>query len=145
MAEVVKKVALMKPFNVDDIAVSKDHYFRNAYIIDLPLDSAPDHVWLDIFEQKWRSSRHLWDRKMFVMGDKLRLVTTVDDFEEKLDWVEQVLTETNKAVEDYNAAVKMEKELTAKIESETQKQKLWEERARVETLREALRKRFGIV
>jgi hypothetical protein len=144
MTEVVKRVALLKPFNVDNINISKDHYFRNAYIVDLPLDSAPEHIWLDIFEQKWRSSRHLWDRKVFVIGDKLRLVTTVDEFGEKLDWVEHVIRETNKAVDEYNTAVKMEKELTAKVEREVQKQMLWEERARVETLREALRKRFVI-
>ncbi|MEM3622874.1 MAG: hypothetical protein QXZ02_00190 [Candidatus Bathyarchaeia archaeon] len=145
MTEVVKKIALLKPFNVDNINISKDHYFRNAYIIDLPLDSAPDHIWLDIFERKWRSSRHLWDRKVFVIGDKLRLVTTVDEFGEKLDWVENVIRETNKAVDEYNTAVKMEKELTAKVGSEAQKQTLWEERARIETLRETIRKRFGIV
>lgn len=145
MTEAVKKIALLKPFNVDNINISKDHYFRNAYVIDLPLDSAPDHIWLDIFEQKWRSSRHLWDRKVFVIGDKLRLVTTVDEFGEKLDWIEQVIKETNKAVDEYNTAVKMEKELTAKVGSEAQKNMLWEERARVETLREALRKRFVIV
>jgi hypothetical protein len=144
MTEVVKKIVLLKPFNVDNINISKDHYFRNAYIIDLPLDSAPDHIWLDIFEQKWRSSRHLWDRKVFVIGDKLRLVTTVDEFGEKLDWVEHVIRETNKAVDEYNTAVKMEKELIAKVELEAKKQMLWEERARVETLREALRKRFVI-
>jgi hypothetical protein len=145
MTEVVKKVNLLKPFNVDNIAISKDHYFRNAYIVDLPLDSAPDHVWLDFFEQRWRASRNLWDRKVFVIGDKLRLITTVDDFGEKLDWIEHVISETNKAVENYNEAIKMEKDLTAKMESETQKQKLWEDRARLEALREALRKRFGIV
>jgi hypothetical protein len=144
MTEVVRKIALLKPFNVDNINISKDHYFRNAYIVDLPLDSAPEHIWLDIFEQKWRSSRHLWDRKVFVIGDKLRLVTTVDEFGEKLDWVEHVIRETNKAVDEYNTAVKMEKELTAKVEREVQKQMLWEERARVETLREALRKRFVV-
>lgn len=144
MTEVVKKIALLKPFNVDNINISKDHYFRNAYIIDLPLDSVPDHIWLDIFEQKWRSSRHLWDRKVFIIGDKLRLVTTVDDFGEKLDWIENVIRETNKAVDEYNTAVKMEKELAVKVELEAQKQILWEERARVEALKEALRKRFGI-
>jgi hypothetical protein len=81
---------------------------------------------------------------VFVIGDKLRLVTTVDEFGEKLDWVEHVIRETNKAVDEYNTAVKMEKELIAKVELEAKKQMLWEERARVETLREALRKRFVI-
>ncbi|MEM3731077.1 MAG: hypothetical protein QW667_06805 [Candidatus Bathyarchaeia archaeon] len=142
MSEVVKKVSLLKPFDADKIAISRDQYFRNAYIIDLPLDSAPDHVWLDLFEQKWRASRQLWDRKVFIIGDRLRLVTTVDDFGEKLDWVEQVIKETNKAVDEYNAAVKAEREITAKVSG--MQKILWEERARIETLREALRRRFGV-
>jgi len=56
----------------------------------------PDHVWQYIFERKWKSSRHLWDRKLFVIGDKLRLVTTADEFEDKLDWVGQVMRKPTK-------------------------------------------------
>jgi len=135
MKETVKKIRLLKPFDVDKIAIDRDHYFRSAYIVDLPLDFTPDHVWQDIFEQKWKSSRHLWDRKLFVISDKLRLVTTADEFGEKLDWVEQVIDETNKAIDKYNRATQ--------VEEETQKQKIWEERARVERLRDALRRRFA--
>jgi len=134
MKEIVKKVTLLKPFDVDKIAIDRDHYFPSAYVVDLPLNFTPDHVWQDIFEQKWRSSRHLWDRKLFVIGDKLRLVTTEDEFGEKLDWIERVISETNKAIDEYNRA--------AQVAEETPKQQLWEERARVERLRETLRRRF---
>ncbi len=137
MSETVKKVNLLKPFDVNKITIQRDRYFPNAYIIDLPLDSIPDHVWQDIFEQKWKSSRHLWDRKLFVMGDKLRLVTTANEFGDKLDWVKQVIKETNKTIDKYNLAFQKEKE--RKIE-ETQKQKLWEEKSRVEMIRNILRK-----
>jgi len=134
MKEIVRKVTLSKPFDVDKIAIDRDHYFRSAYVVDLPLNLTPDHVWQDIFEQKWRSSRHLWDRKLFVIGDKLRLLTTADEFEETLDWIEQVIDETNKAIDEYNRA--------AQITEETFKQQLWEERATVEGLRATLKKRF---
>jgi len=137
MKDLAKKVKLLKPFDVDNIAVRRDHYFHSAYITDLPLDSTPDHVWQDIFEREWKSSRHLWDRKLFVIGDKLRLVTTVDEFGEKLNWVEQVINETNKAIDEYNRTVQVEEE-------EIKKKKLWEERARVETIKEALRRRFTL-
>jgi len=135
MKEVVKKIKLLKPFDVDKITVSRDHYFHSAYIIDLPLDSTPDHVWQDIFEREWKASRHLWDRKLFVIGDKLRLVTTVDEFGEKLNWIEQVINETNKAIDEYNRAIQIEEE-------EIQKRKLWEEKARVEMIKEVLRRRY---
>jgi len=78
MKEIAKKVKLSKPFDVDKITIKRDRYFPSAYIIDLPLDSIPDHIWQDIFERTWKASRHLWDRKLFVISDKLRLVTTAD-------------------------------------------------------------------
>jgi hypothetical protein len=134
MKEIVKKVTLLKPFDVDKISIDRDHYFRSAYIIDLPLNLTPDHVWQDIFEQKWSSSRHLWDRKLFVIGDKLRLVTTDEEFAEKLDWIEQVINETNKAIDDYNRA--------AQAAEEMPKQQLWEDKANVERLKATLRRRF---
>ena len=140
MKEIAKKVKLLKPFDVDKITIKKDRYFPNAYIIDLPLDSVPDHVWQYIFERKWKSSRHLWDRKLFVIGDKLRLVTTADEFGDKLDWVGQVIEETNKGIDEHNLAVQKEEEI--RIKEELKKQKLWDEKATVETMKEAVRKRY---
>ena len=87
MKETVKQVKLLEPVDVDNITIKRDHYFRKAYIIDLPLDSTPDHVWQDIFEREWKSSRHLWDRKLFTIGDKLRLVTTANEIAEKAEHV----------------------------------------------------------
>jgi len=141
MKEIAKKVKLSKPFDVDKITIKSDRYFPNAYIIDLPLDSTPDHVWQDIFEQKWKSSRHLWDRKLFVMGDRLRLVTTSDEFGDKLDWIEQVIQETNKGIDEHINAVRIEEEKRAK--EELKKQKSWDEKARVEMIKDALRRKYA--
>ena len=135
MKEKINEVKLLKPFDVDKITIKRDSYFPSAYIIDLPLDSMPDHVWQDIFERTWKSSRHLWDRKIFVIGNKLRLVTIVDEFGDKLEWIEEIIKETNKTIDEHNRAVQIEEE-------KMDKQTLWEEKARVATLRDALRKRF---
>jgi len=136
MKEQTKKVKFLKPIDVDKITISRDHYFPNAYIIDLPLDSTPEHVWQDIFEREWKSSRHLWDRKLFVVGDKLRLVTSVNGIEEKLDWVKQVVERTNKRVDEYN----LEAEARAAQIGEQMKKRVLEEKARVERIRNRLRK-----
>ena len=133
MKEIAKKIKLLKPLDIDKITIKRDRYFPNAYIIDLPLDSMPDHVWQYIFERTWKSSRHLWDRKLFVISDKLRLVTTEDEFGDKLDWIEQVIKETNKGIDEYDRMVQKE---------EMQRQTLWEEKARVERMRDALRRTF---
>jgi len=134
MKEIAKKVKLSKPFDVDKITIKRDRYFPSAYIIDLPLDSIPDHIWQDIFERTWKSSRHLWDRKLFVIGDKLRLVTTAHEFGDKLDWIEQVIKETNKGIDEYDRMVQIE---------EMQRQTLWEEKAMVARMKAALRRAFA--
>jgi hypothetical protein len=101
MKELVKKVKILEPVDAGTVRINRDHYFRNAFAIDLPLDSTPDHVWQDFFEREWRSSRHLWDRKIFVIGDKLRLVTSETDLEDKLDWVKQIVVQTNGRIDEY--------------------------------------------
>ncbi len=139
MKETAKKVNLLKPVDADKIVIKRDHYFSDAYIIDFPLDSTPDHVWQDIFEREWKSSRHLWDRKLFVIGDRLRLITMMDEMESKLDWVKQIIDQTNKEIEDYNREAEAR---TAVIEEQAKKQTL-EDEAKIEKLRGIIRNRFG--
>lgn len=140
MKEIVKRVKLLECVDVDNIAIRRDQYFSNAYVIDLPLDSVPDHVWQDIAEREWKSSRHLWDRKLFVVGDKLRLVTTIDNIEDKVDWVRYIVERTNGAIDEYNREVEADE---SKEEEEPESHVFEEDRANVETIREIMRKRFG--
>ena len=123
----------LEPLNIDKIAIMKDNYFPDAYIIDLPLDSKPDHVWQHLFECEWKSSRQLWDRKLFVMGDKFRLVTSANNVKEKLDWVKQVIGQTNRDVKEHNRS--------AKIRAvELSKKAMEEERTTIERIRNGLRR-----
>jgi tRNA uridine 5-carbamoylmethylation protein Kti12 len=138
MKEIVKKANLLEPVDVDKISIKMDHYFPSAYIIDLPLDSAPDHVWQDIFEFEWKSSRHLWDRKLFVIGDKLRLITTADEIESKLGWVKKIIEQTNAGIDEYNQETETR---IPQIEEEAKKQEL-EAEAQVGKIRETLRRMF---
>jgi hypothetical protein len=136
----VKKVKLLEPIDASTVNIMKDHYFRNAYIIDLPLESTPDHVWQEIFENQWKSTRHLWDRKLYVVGDKLRLVTSEQDIEDKLDWVKSVMSRTNDGVDEYNR----EMDAQAIHAKEQWKGRVGEEeKGNVENIRDTIRKRFG--
>jgi len=134
--ELAKKVKFSESIDVDKINIVKDHYFPNAYIIDLPLNSIPDHAWQDVFEREWKMSRRLWERKIFVMGDKLRLITTPNELAEKLDWVKQIIERTNKAIEEYNRVAPLEKQLRKQVS-------VAEEKMVIESIRDMLRKRFG--
>jgi hypothetical protein len=137
--EYARRVRLVKPIDVEKITITKDTYFANAYIIDLPLDAVPDHVWQDIFEREWRASRHLWDRKLFVLGDRLRLVTPMDGLEEKLNWVKQVIERTNTLVDEYDREAQAH---LSQMEEQKDKEVL-EDKARIEMIRSMLRKVFG--
>jgi hypothetical protein len=139
LKEVAKKVKLKEYVDANTITINRDGYFRSAYVIDLPLDSVPDHAWQDILDREWRASLRLWDRKLFVVGDKLRLVTTLDDIEGKLDWMKQVIERTNEGIDEYNKEINARK---AQKEEETHKQ-IREEQASIDSIRASLRKTFG--
>jgi tRNA uridine 5-carbamoylmethylation protein Kti12 len=140
--EVARKVRLLASPNVDSISINRDRYFHNAYTIDLPLDSMPDHIWQDIFEKEWKSSRHLWDRKLFIVGDKLRLATTVDDLEDKLDWISQIIERTNKDVEEYNQETEARE---TQVEDDARRRTAEGDRVSVDTIRDTIRKRLGTI
>jgi len=142
MKKEVRKTVIIEPLDADRVNISRDHYFPDAYVIDLLLDSTPDHVWLDIFEREWKTSRQLWDRKIFIIGDRLRLISTAYGLEEKLDWVKQVIDRTNAGVAKYNREAALHKaQLKGQVGRRTVKED--EEKASVEMIRETLRKKFG--
>ncbi len=102
MERLGKKVNLMEPIDIDKIPIRRDSFLPNAYVIELPLDSQPGYVWQTLFEQEWKSSLHLWERKVAVVGDTLLLVTTASEIDEKIDWLKKMIEATNKRVERFN-------------------------------------------
>jgi hypothetical protein len=137
--EEARKVKLKENIDVGALDIKKDSYFRSAYVIDLPLDSVPDHAWQDILDREWRASLRLWDRKLFVVADKLRLVTSIDDIEGKIDWVRQVIERTNQGIDEYNKEIKARETQT----EEDLHRRTAEEKVSVDAIRDSLRKRFG--
>ncbi len=133
----VKKIALLGVVETDGVIIRQDQYFPNAYTIDLQLDLVPDHAWQDMFEREWRTSMHLWDRKLFVIGDTLRLVTTPEGMEEKIGWVKEMIDLTNKKVENFNRQA----ESDLKDRPETRRAAAAQEEV-IENIKSALRKAF---
>jgi hypothetical protein len=135
-----KNVRISTPFDTSKICVNQNPTFPDAYIVDLPLDSVPDQEWRDAFDSKWKSSRDLWDRKLLLVHDKVRLVTTADEFVEKLDWVEKTIHETNDAIKVQCLIIGKEKEM---IREAAAKQVLHMDMHGSEMIVETLRKRFS--
>ena len=104
MVKLAKKVNLMKSIDVDKIPIERDSFIPNAYTIELPLDSQPDYVWRTLFEQEWKLSLHLWERKAVIIGNKLLLITNPNEMQEKIDWLRRVIESTNLRVERFNEA-----------------------------------------
>jgi len=102
MSRLREKVKLVEPIDVDKILIRRDAFLKSAYVIELPLDSQPDYVWRTIFEQEWKSSLHLWERKVVVVGDKLLLITTPDKIGEKIDWLKRMIESANMRVERFS-------------------------------------------
>lgn len=110
MSEMSEKVKIKHPVDPNNVKVQKDPFYPSAYIIALPLDSEPSYVWQRLFDQELQSSLDFWDRKVVIVGRELKLVTTRDRVGAKLGWLEDLVTRTNKRVDDYNRKVRAEKE-----------------------------------
>lgn len=136
----IKSIKFLKPFDANKISINQHPHFSDVYIVELPLDSTPDENWRDTFEQKWKSSRDLWDRKIYLINDKIKLLSTVDYFDEKLDWMENIIDDTNKTVKEYNRMVEKESEL---IKGETAKQLLQIESNKASVIRDAILRKFS--
>jgi hypothetical protein len=93
-----KTVQMVTPFDPASISVSQNPIFPDAYMVDLPLNSVPDDKWRETFEMKWKLSKDLWDRKLYLLQNKVRLFTTAEGFVEKLEWLERTIKETNEAI-----------------------------------------------
>ncbi|MFQ6064743.1 MAG: hypothetical protein ACE5L6_04625 [Candidatus Bathyarchaeia archaeon] len=106
MGSLGKKVNLKKPVDVDRIPIRRDSFHPNAYAVELPLDSQPDYIWQTFFEQEWKSSLHLWERKVVIVGDKLLLITTPTEIAKKIDWLTKMIEATNTRVEEFNRTQK---------------------------------------
>jgi len=102
MSRLRKKVNLVEPIDVEKIPIRRDVFLKSAYVIELPLDSQPDYVWRTFFEQEWKSSLHLWERKVVVVGDKLLLITTPSEIGEKIDWLKRTIESANMRVERFS-------------------------------------------
>jgi hypothetical protein len=136
----VKTIKFLKPFDANKIVINQHPHFSDVYLVELPLDSTPEDDWKDTFEQKWKSSRDLWDRKLYLVDDKIRLLSTVDYFDEKLDWMQKMIEDTNRSVEEYNKAVEKESEM---IKDETTKQLLQTERNQANVIMDAVLRKFA--
>jgi len=112
LAELSEKVNIKHPIDPQNVTIYKDPFYPDAYIIGLPLDSDPSYVWQRLFEQELWSSLDFWDRKVVIVGRELKLVTTRERVGEKLGWLEELVTATNRRVEEYNKKAKAAQEVT---------------------------------
>lgn len=130
--EQLSKKANLKPIDPEKLKIEKIDAFPDAYAFELELDSTPDNVWEQIFEDEWKTSFYTMKRQVQVVGNRLRVVTAPDEVKDKIEWVKSLVKSTNERVETYN------KEVERKNEAE--KLKRAKERETIEKMRESLKK-----
>ena len=119
MVELIKKVNIKHPIDVHSIVIQRDPIYPDAYVITLPLDSDPSYIWRAFFQEKVVAGLDFWERKVLIMGNELKLVTTPNNMEGKLNWIETLVVAANKRVEEYNENMKKKRkkeEITSEIE-----------------------------
>jgi hypothetical protein len=110
MREPARKVSIKQPKSADNVDIREDPFRRDAYVISLHLDAIPSYVWHTLFQIELVSSLDFWDRKVLIVGDELKLVTTRDNLQGKLDWLEKIVAATNKRVDEHAKTVKIAEE-----------------------------------
>jgi len=110
LVELAKKVNIKHPISVDHVDIRNDQFHPGAYVISLPLDDYPSYAWQTLFEIELWGSLDFWDRKVIIVENQLKLVTTLSNLQEKLDWLDKIVVATNKRVDAHNRDVKAEKE-----------------------------------
>jgi hypothetical protein len=110
LEEFAKKVNIKHPISVDHVDIHNDAFHPGAYVISLPLDGYPSYAWQTLFDLELWGSLDFWDRKVLIVGSELKLVTTLNNLQEKLNWLDQIVVATNKRVDEHNRDVKTEKE-----------------------------------
>jgi hypothetical protein len=117
-----KKVNL-KPFNPNKLKMYKSNEFEEAYTVELKLDSTPDDIWEQIFNNEYKASLFMMKRTVSVSGNKLRVVTsTHDNLKDEMEWVKELVSATNQRREQYNREVEQrEKQKRAKEEENKRK------------------------
>lgn len=131
MEQPSKKVNL-KPVDADKIKIEKIAAFEEAYAFELELDSTPDHVWQEIFENEHKTSLYGMKRQVQAVGNRLRIVTAPDEIKDKIEWVKSLVKSTNERVEAYNREVEQK--------NEAEKRKRAKEKEAIEKMRESLKK-----
>ncbi|MEM3704093.1 MAG: hypothetical protein QXX79_06750 [Candidatus Bathyarchaeia archaeon] len=66
---------------------------------------------------------------------------TINNFEEKIDWVKEVINRTNMGIDEYNKDMEAR---ASQIEEQVKKQ-IIDEEARIEKVKDIIRKRFAIM
>jgi hypothetical protein len=120
----VKKVATIDIVDIDTEAVEKDDSFSAAYAFYIKLSGRPERQWLDIFNFEWRRSRYLMKREMTVIGDRLRLISGVDDnVQNHVAFAKELVKKTNERVEEDNRRIELMERRKSGMGEEVEKEK----------------------
>jgi hypothetical protein len=90
---------------VDADTLEKDETFPEAYAFYIELSDEPDNVWRS-YLAKWNNALNAMQRKIDVVGDRLRLVFVYGDNIQNYDkYVAQLVKWVNERVMEYNKKV----------------------------------------
>ena len=109
--EKLLKVKINEQIDLDNIAIEKDDSLPMAFVFILPLNSKPSKHWKKFFKEEWKSSLYPSKREVKIMDDSLRITTTPDEIEGKIDWINGIIESTNNRIDKHNKELRKKKEI----------------------------------
>lgn len=90
-----EKTVNLKPFKLEKMTKDKKNKLE-VCTVEMPLDSAPDLMWVYIFEQQYKASLYLLKRPVKVQEASLMMTRMPhDDFKANVEWLKNLVELTN--------------------------------------------------
>ncbi len=106
--DAVKKVKIVE---LDPDSVEKDDSFPEALAFHVRLSDVPDSVWTEIFISEYEQTWFNLKREVTVRGDRIHVVTAPGEEQAHINFIKQLLEQTNAKVDEYNKEIEHEAQM----------------------------------
>jgi len=112
--DAVKKVNIVE---LDRDTVEKDSSFPEALAFYIRLSDVPGSVWTEIFVSEYEQAWFNLEREVSVRGDRIRVVTAPGEEQAHINFIKQLVEQTNTKVEEYNKEIEREAHMARREQS----------------------------
>ena len=125
-------VVNLKPIDPDKMEILKVSGTKETFKFNLLLDTVPDSVWKDFFNDELRKKPIPLDSQIDFEGESIYVLSVPDKINDTIELVKQLVNSTNEHVRQLNKKIREGYEIEREIDVEDEE--------KIKRIREALKK-----